>query len=298
MDKKNRIRRTMMFLNAQRPALLQGAYIYGADSLMFDLEDAVAEREKDSARFSLFHALTTVDYRNCEKVVRINGLDTPHYKEDIRVCVAAGADAIRIPKCESQEDVQHVADLVTQAEREYNRPEGSTLLMAAVESPRGVINALAICEASPRMMGIALGAGDYIRNLHTTKSDSGIELLGARSQLVIAARAAGIQCFDTAYLDIDNMEGFKAEVALIKQMGFDGKSLISPKQIAPVHEIYTPSEKQILHAEKIIIQLEENKKQGIGVFTIDGKMVDIALLEGAQRTIAYAKASGVYKGAL
>ncbi|MEL3905507.1 MAG: aldolase/citrate lyase family protein [Treponema sp.] len=298
MDKKNRIRRTMMFLNAQRPSLLQDAYIYKADSLMFDLEDAVAEREKDSARFSLYHALTTVDYQGCEKVVRINGLDTPHYREDIRVCVAAGADAIRIPKCEKREEVLHVAELVSAAEKEYNKPEGSTLLMAAVESPRGVINALEICEASPRMMGIALGAGDYIRNLHTTKSDSGIELLGARSQLVIAARAAGIQCFDTAYLDIDNIEGFKNEVALIKQMGFDGKSLISPKQIAPVHEIYTPSEKAIRHAEKIIIQLEENKKQGIGVFTIDGKMVDIALLEGAQRTISYAKASGVYKGAL
>ena len=272
--------------------------MYRSDSLIFDLEDAVAEREKDSARFSLYHALTSIDYQGCEKVVRINGLDTPHYKEDIRVCIAAGADTIRIPKCETRDDVLHVAELVSDAEKEYGRIEGSTLLMAAIESPRGVINALAICEASERMMGIALGAGDYIRNLHTVKSDSGIELLAARSQLVIAARAAGIQCFDTAYLDVDNMEGFKQEVALIKQMGFDGKSLISPKQIAPVHELYTPTEKEIRHAEKIIIQLEENKKKGIGVFTIDGKMVDIALLEGAQRTINYAKASGVYKGAL
>ena len=296
--KKNRIRRTMMFLNAQRPSLLQDAYIYRSDSLIFDLEDAVAEREKDSARFSLYHALTSIDYQGCEKVVRINGLDTPHYREDIRVCVAAGADTIRIPKCEARDDVLHVAELVSAAEKEYGRAEGSTLLMAAVESPRGVINALAICEASERMMGIALGAGDYIRNLHTVKSDSGVELLGARSQLVIAARAAGIQCFDTAYLDVDNIEGFKREVALIKQMGFDGKSLISPKQIAPVHELYTPTEKEISQAEKIIVQLEENKKKGIGVFTIDGKMVDIALLEGAQRTINYAKASGVYKGAL
>ena len=296
--KKNRIRRTMMFLNAQRPSLLQDAYIYRSDSLIFDLEDAVAEREKDSARFSLYHALTSIDYQGCEKVVRINGLDTPHYREDIRVCVAAGADTIRIPKCETRDDVLHVAELVSAAEKEYGRTEGSTLLMAAVESPRGVINALAICEASERMMGIALGAGDYIRNLHTVKSASGVELLGARSQLVIAARAAGIQCFDTAYLDVDNIEGFKREVALIKQMGFDGKSLISPKQIAPVHELYTPTEKEISQAEKIIVQLEENKKKGIGVFTIDGKMVDIALLEGAQRTINYAKASGVYKGAL
>ena len=283
--KKNRIRRTMMFLNAQRPSLLQDAYIYRSDSLMFDLEDAVAEREKDSARFSLYHALTSIDYQGCEKVVRINGLDTPHYKEDIRVCIAAGADTIRIPKCETRDDVLHVAELVSDAEKEYGRVEGSTLLMAAIESPRGVINALPICEASERMMGIALGAGDYIRNLHTVKSDSGIELLGARSQLVIAARAAGIQCFDTAYLDVGNIEGFKQEVALIKQ-------------IAPVQELYTPTEKEISQAEKIIVQLEENKKKGIGVFTIDGKMVDIALLEGAQRTINYAKASGVYKGAL
>ena len=133
--KKNRIRRTMMFLNAQRPSLLQDAYIYRSDSLIFDLEDAVAEREKDSARFSLYHALTSIDYQGCEKVVRINGLDTPHYREDIRVCVAAGADTIRIPKCETRDDVLHVAELVSAAEKEYGRTEGSTCCWQPVNPP-------------------------------------------------------------------------------------------------------------------------------------------------------------------
>lgn len=154
-----------MFLNTQRPSLLPKAHIYESDSLIFDLEDAVAEQEKDSARFLLYHALTSIDYQSCEKVVRINGLDAPHYKKDIRVCVAAGADAIRIPKCETRDDAQLVAKLVDEAEKEYGRPEGSTLLMAAVETPRGVINALTVCEASERMMGIALGAGDYTRTI-------------------------------------------------------------------------------------------------------------------------------------
>lgn len=295
---KNRLRRTMLFLNAQRASLVKDAYVYKPDTVMFDLEDAVAEREKDSARFSLYNTMKSVDYRGVERIVRINGSDTPHFYEDIRVAVASGIDGIRVPKCESAKDIHEAEAAVEKAEKEFGVEVGRTLLMGAIESPRGVINALEIAESSPRMFGIAIGAGDYLRTMHTTKSASGIELLGARSRMVIAARAAGIQCFDTVYMDVDNLEGFTEEVNLIKQLGFDGKSLISPKQIPIVHKIFAPSEKEIRRAEKIIIELEENEKKGIGVFTVDGQMVDIAMLEGAQRTITLAKASGVYKGVL
>ena len=295
---KKRLRRTMMFLNAQKPGLLKDPYIYRPDSIMLDLEDAVAENQKDAARFSLYHALRTINYRGCERIVRINGLDTLYWKEDIRCAVAGGCDGIRIPKTESEHDVQLVEREIAFAEREFNRESGSVLIMAAVESARGVMNALEICESSGRLFGIALSGGDYTRDLQTRITGTGIELMGARQNMVIAARAAGIQCFDTVYTDLDNMEGFREDVKNIHLMGFDGKSIVNPRQIKVVHDIFTPSEKEIIFSEKIVREIDEKKAQGIGVFTVDGKMIDIAFYDGARRTIDLAKASGVYKGDL
>lgn len=295
---KKRLRRTMMFLNAQKPGLIKDPYIYKPDSIMLDLEDAVAENQKDAARFSLFHALRSIDYRGCERVVRINGLDSPYWKEDIRCSVAGGCDSIRIPKTETKEDVKLVESEVIKAEHEFGRPEGSVLIMAAIESARGVLNALEVCEASDRLFGIALSGGDYTKDLQTHITGTGIELMGARQHLVIAARAAGVQCFDTVYTDLNNMEGFRQDVETIHLMGFDGKSIINPRQINTVHEIYTPTQKDIVFAEKVVKEIEEKKAQGIGVFTVDGKMIDIAFYDGAKRTINLAKASGVYKGDL
>lgn len=295
---KMRLRRTMMFLNVQKPGLLKDPYIYRPDSLILDLEDAVAENQKDVARFSLFHALRTIDYRGCERIVRINGLDTPYWKEDIRCAVAGGCDGIRIPKTECAQDIHIVEREVKKAEEEFGRPEGNVLLMAAIESAKGVMRALEICEASERLFGVALSGGDYTKDLQTHITGTGIELMGARQNLVIAARAAKVQCFDTVYTDLENMEGFRQDVMNIHLMGFDGKSIINPRQISIVHEIFTPSQKDILFAEKVVREIEDKKSRGIGVFVVDGKMIDIAFYDGAKRTIALAKASGIYKGEL
>ena len=295
---KKRLRRSMMFLNAQKPGLIKDPYIYGADSIMLDLEDAVAENQKDAARYSLYHALQEIDYRGTERVVRINGLDTPHWREDIRVCVAGGADTIRIAKTECAQDVKTVEEHVLAAEREFGRPEGSTLLMAALESCKGVLNALEVCQSSERLIGIALSGGDYTKDLQTVITGTGVELMGARQHMIMAARAAGVQCFDTVFTNLDDMEGFEKETRMIKMMGFDGKSLVNPRQIAIVHEIFTPTQKEIIFAEKVVREIDEKKALGIGVFTVDGKMIDIAFYDGARRTIDLAKASGVYEGDL
>ena len=260
-----RLRRSMMFLNAQKPGLIKDPYIYKPDSIMLDLEDAVAENQKDAARFSLFHALKEIDYRGCERVVRINGLDTDLWKEDIRVSVAGGCAALRIP---------------------------------TTESARGVLNALEVCSSSERMLGIALSGGDYTKDLQTHITGTGVELNGARQHMIIAARAAGVQCFDTVFTNLNDMDAFRAEVEMIHLMGFDGKSIINPRQISIVHEIFTPSQKDIIFAEKVVREIDTKKAQGIGVFTVDGKMIDIAFYDGAKRTIELAKASGVYKGDL
>lgn len=293
-----RLRRSMMFLNCQKPGLIKDPYIYGPDSIMLDLEDAVAEREKDAARYSLYHALQEIDYRGVERVVRINGLDTDLWQEDIRCSVAGGCDAIRIPKTETAQDVKRVEEAVAAAEREFGVEEGRTLIMAALESARGVLNALEICQSSPRLFGIALSGGDYTKDLQTTISGTGVELMGARQYMIIAARAAGVQCFDTVWTNLSDMEGFRREVETIRAMGFDGKSIVNPRQIPIVHDVYTPKEKDIIFAEKVVREIDEKRAQGIGVFTVDGKMIDIAFYDGAKRTLALARASGKYKGEL
>ena len=293
-----RLRRTMIFMSAQKPGLIKDAYIYGVDSIMLDLEDAVAENQKDAARFSLYHALKTIEYGDTEVIVRINGLDTPHWQEDIRVCVAGGADGVRIAKCESAQDVITVDKAVTEAEKEFGVEVGRTLLMAALESPKGILNAYEICAASPRMFGVAISGGDFRKCMQTKPTADGIDMVVARGQMLIAARAAGVQCFDTVFTNLDDMEGFKNEVLQNKAMGFDGKSLINPKQIRFVHEAFAPTEKEINQAERIVAAYREQSAAGVGVFTLDGKMIDIAFIPGAERTLKLARACGLYDGDL
>ena len=295
---KNRLRRTMMFMNAQKPGLIKDAYVYGADTIMLDLEDAVAESQKDAARFSLYHALTTIDYGDTEVLVRINGLDTPHWQEDIRVAVAGGADGIRIAKCESAQDVKTVEEHILMAEREFGIEEGRTLIMAALESARGVVNAYEICSASDRPFGVALAGGDFRKDLRVKVTESGIDIMVARGMMLLAARAAGVQCFDTNFADFKNMEGFENEVRQNHQMGFDGKSIINPRQIRLVHQVFTPSAKEVDHADRLVRAYNEQASAGVGVFTFEGKMVDIAHVRDAQDLLKLAKASGVYHGDL
>ena len=295
---KFRLRRTMMFMNAQKPSLIKDAYIYGCDSIIMDLEDAVAENQKDAARFSLYHALKTIDYRDTEVIVRINGLDTPHWQEDIRCVVAAGADGIRIAKCESAEDVKLVEKYVLEAEKEFGVEEGRTLLMAALESPKGILNAYEIVTASDRMFGCAISGGDFRKSMHVQNQKSGVEIAAARGNMLLAARAAGVQCFDTMYPFPDDMEGFQAEVILDKQMGFDGKSIISPKHIRFIHETFAPTQKEIAYAEKLIRSFNEQSAAGVGVYIVDGKMIDLPYIDDAKRVLSLAKACGVYDGDL
>ena len=295
---KNRLRRTMMFMNAQKPGLIKDAYIYGADTIMLDLEDAVAESQKDAARFSLYHALTTIDYGDTEVLVRINGLDTPHWQEDIRVAVAGGADGIRIAKCESAQDVKTVEEHILMAEREFGIEEGRTLIMAALESAKGVVNAYEICTASDRLFGVALAGGDFRKDMRVKVTESGIDIMVARGMMLLAARAAGVQCFDTNFADFKNMEGFENEVRQNHQMGFDGKSIINPRQIRLVHQVFTPSAKEVDHAERLVRAYNEQAAACVGVFTFEGKMVDIAHVRDAQDLLKLAKASGVYHGDL
>ena len=288
-----KLRRTMMYVPGNNPGMLKDAHIYGADSIMFDLEDSVSINEKDSARFLVFNCLKSIDYEGIETVVRINGLDTPFGVEDLEAIVRAQPNIIRLPKTETAEDIMEVEKIIEKIEKEANIPVGKTKMMAAVESAIGVLNALSIAKSSKRLIGIAIGAEDFVTDMKTTRSPEGIELLAARSQIVLAARAAGIYALDTVYSDVDNEEGFEKEVRLIKQLGFDGKSIINPRQIDIVNKVYTPSQKDIDKSIRIINASKEAMKKGSGVVSLDGKMVDKPIIERAKRVLLLAKASKV-----
>lgn len=293
MATDERLRRTMMFVPGNNPAMVKDAGIYGADSIMFDLEDAVSLAEKDAARYLVYEALRTVDYGEAELVVRVNGLDTPFFENDIKMMVKANVDVIRLPKTESAEMINQLVAAVEQAEKEFGHEIGSTNVMAAIESAMGVVNAYEIASASDRMIGIALSAEDYTTDMKTHRYPDGQELLYARNVILHAARAAGIAAFDTVFTNMDDEAGFYRETELIHQLGFDGKSLVNPRQIEMVNKVYQPSEKEILNAQNVIEAIEEARQKGSGVISMNGQMVDRPVVLRAQRVMRLAQAANL-----
>jgi len=288
-----KLRRSMLFVPGTSAAMLSTAFIYRPDSIMFDLEDAVSVHEKDAGRLLVFHALQHPMYRDIEKVVRINALTTPFGLKDLHAAVYAGADVIRLPKTDSPEDIYVMETHLEAIEKACGRQTGSTRLMAAIESATGVINAVAIARSSPRLIGIALAAFDYVMDMQTERGD-GTELFYARCAVLHAARAAGIDAFDVVWSDINDEQGFLKETDLIRRMGFNGKSLINPRQIALLHHAFSPTPQEVEHAKQVIEAASEGEKQGLGVVSLNGKMIDAPIINHAQTVLERAAASGLY----
>lgn len=292
---KKQLRRTMLYVPGNNPGMIKDAHIYGSDCIMFDLEDSVSVTEKDTARLLVYKALNTLEFDKVELVVRINTLDSKIGVEDLEAMVRTRKVIIRLPKTETAQDIINCEREIERIEKENDITIGSTKMMAAIESAKGVLNAQEIAKASKRLIGIAIGAEDYVTDLKTNRSPSGMELLFGRSMVLHAARSAGIDAIDTVYSDINNEEGFIEEVTLIKQLGFDGKSVINPKQISYVHEIFTPSQKDIEKSIAIMHAIEEAHKKGSGVISLNGKMIDKPIVERAKYVLELARAVGVLK---
>lgn len=290
---EERLRRTMMFVPGNSSSMIKDAGIYHADSIMFDLEDSVSLLEKDAARMLVYQAIKTVDYNGTELIVRINDIASEFGRADVFAMVKAGVDVIRLPKTETVDDILAVEKVIEEAEKTFKRKAGSTKMMAAIEGAKGVLNSPAIAAASPRLIGIAIGAEDYVTEMKTQRYPDGQELFFARSMILHAARAAGISAFDTVYSDVNNEEGFRREVELIHQLGFDGKSVINPRQIPIVESVYTPTAKQIENARAVIAAIDKAEKSGSGVVSLDGKMIDRPVVLRAERVMMLAKASNI-----
>jgi citrate lyase subunit beta / citryl-CoA lyase len=284
--------RSMLFIPGSNAAMLSTAYVFKPDAVMFDLEDGVALRAKDTARLMVFHTLRSGLYSGMQTVVRINPLDTPFGQLDLECAVRGGADVIRLPKTETPEDILELEDRVAKIEIECDREEGSTKLMAAIESASGVVNAVAIARSSPRLVSMALAGFDYVVDMQTTRGD-GSELFYARCAVLHAARVAGLACYDVVYGDVNDEEGFLREVDTIRRLGFNGKSLVNPRQIEMLHNAYAPTQAEYDNARLILDAAKRAEAAGLGVVSLNGKMVDAPVIAAAQRTAQFAEVSGV-----
>lgn len=292
-QRKARTRRSMLFVPGANAAMVSNSFIYPADALMFDLEDSVILREKDAARRLIYHALQHPLYRDVETIVRVNALDSAWGVDDLEAVVRGGVDIVRLPKTDTARDVIDIENEIARIEKACGREPGSTGLLAAIESAEGITQAVEIARSSPRLIGIALGAEDYVRNLQTERSPGGIELLFARCSILQAARSAGIQAFDTIYSDANDEAGFLREAALVKQLGFDGKSLINPRQIELLHNLYAPSGSEVEFARTVLEAADKAAHEGHGVVSLNGKMVDSPVIERARLVLSRAELSGI-----
>lgn len=293
---KEKLRRSLLYVSGSKPGGISQAPFYGSDCIIYDLEDSVPITEKDAARFLIFNTLKKKRPENIEIIVRVNGMDTPFAEQDLEAIVRAKPDIVRFPKIETPEDVKLADEYISKVELEAGIEVGSTRIIAGMETHTGVLNAREIATASKRIVAISIGGEDFTASMKTTRSVEGMEMFYARNAILIAARAAGVQAIDTVFSDINNTEGLIEDTKLIKRLGFDGKYLIHPRQVEPVNNVFTPNEKEIQNAVRILKALEEANKKNLGVVALDGKMIDAPVVDRAKRVIALAEASGVIAG--
>jgi citrate lyase subunit beta/citryl-CoA lyase len=276
----------MLFLPGNNPNMLINGNCLGSDALIFDLEDAVAPAEKDAARILVRNTLKYMDFRGCERIVRINSIGTPYWKEDLRQLIPYKPDLILLPKTETAEDVQEVDAYMTEL-------GAQTGLMALIETAIGVENAFQIATASPRLKALFLGAEDLTADLQCKRTKEGREIEYARHRLVVAARAAGVDVYDTPFTDVNDDEGIVADATYAKALGFTGKASISPRHVEVINAVFSPTQKDIDYAYEVMEAISLAKKQGKGAIALHGKMVDAPIVARAERTIAMAKALGL-----
>lgn len=276
--------RTMLFIPGNNPGMLAGAGALGADIVIFDLEDAVAQSEKDAARILVRRTLTDLRPERARCAVRINSLDTPHWQEDILAVVAGKADILLLPKCERPEDLHEVRAACVAA------PGGHVpVLMALIETTRGMENLKAITSGPVRPAGALLGAEDLTAELGARRTAEGKEILYARSRLVMACKAAGVKAIDTPFPFVTDLEGLERDADLAAQLGFDGKAVISPHHVHAVKQAFSPTQTQLDWALRVMHTAEQARKEGKGAVSLDGMMIDLPIIKRAERILAMAE---------
>ena len=271
----SRLRRSLLFVPASSEKFFAKAKASQADTLIFDLEDAVAPERKPAARETMKEVLHDAGFVRFERTVRINALDTPYFLEDVLAMVAAGADGLVIPKTNSVDGILFVDRLVALAEQRAGRAAGSVVLMPLLEQPEAIGNAFAIARATSRIAGIAFGHGDFslAMGINAAPSTEGV-VFHARCQVVMAAKAAGITPIDNVFLDIPNVEGLIGETRQGKHLGYEGKACIHPSQVESVNAVYTPTPEEVTYARELVAAFEQAVAEGKGAVAFRGRMID------------------------
>lgn len=287
------MRRSMLFLPGNNPNMLINGNCLGADAIIFDLEDAVAPVEKDAARILVRNTMRYLDFRGCETIVRINSIDTPYWQLDLDTVLPCQPNLILLPKTGSAADVLAADAYMTELEEKLGLAPNTVGLMPLIETAMGVENAFSIASATKRVKALFLGAEDLTADLQCKRTKEGREIEYARTRLVVAARAAGVDVYDTPFTDVNDDEGIWTDARLAKALGFTGKASISPRHVEVINSVFSPTEKEIDYAYEVLDAIEMAKRQGKGAIALHGKMIDAPIVARAQRIIDMAKALGL-----
>lgn len=285
--------RSMLFLPGNNPNMLINGNCLGADAIIFDLEDAVSPAEKDAARLLVRNTIRYMDFGGCEKIVRINSVDTTYWKDDLSAILPWKPDMILLPKTSTAADVLAADSYITQLEQQLGMEPNTVGLMPLIETALGVENAFQIAIASKRVRALFLGAEDLTADLQCKRTKEGNEIFYARTRLVMATRAAGIEVYDTPFTDVNDDDGAQTDAAFAKALGFSGKASISPRHVEIINQVFSPTQSDIDYAYEVLDAITLAKQQGKGAISLRGKMIDAPIVTRAQQTIAMAKALGL-----
>ena len=284
----------MLFLPGNTPNMLINGDTLGADTVIFDLEDAVSPDEKDAARILVRNALKYQNFSGCEVVVRINPTDTEFWKEDLDAVIPLTPDMIMPTKVSGGEMIREVSAYMGQVEERSGIEKGSVKILPLIETALGVEKAFEIASSDVRVAGLFLGGEDFTADMHCKRTKEGQEIFYARTRLVCAARAWGIEAYDTPFTDVEDMEGLRKDTEFAKSLGFAGKAVISPRHVDIVNEVFSPTEAEIEYAHDVMDAIEDGKRQGKGVISLRGKMIDAPIVKRAQQVLEMEKA--IYGG--
>lgn len=287
------MRRSMLFLPGNTPNMLINGNCLGSDAVIFDLEDAVSPSEKDAARILVRNTMRYMDFRGCEIIVRINSIDTPYWKQDIDQILPQRPGLIMLPKTGTAQDVLEADAYISQAEKQLGFEPNTVGLMPLLETALGVENAFSIASASQRVRALFLGAEDLTADLRCKRTKESREIEYARTRLVVAARAAGVDVYDTPFTDVNDDEGIRKDAACAKSLGFTGKASISPRHVEVINQVFSPTQKDVDYAYEVMDAIALAKEQGRGAIALHGKMIDAPIVARAQQTIDMAQALGM-----
>lgn len=280
-----RPRRTVLYMPGSNPRALEKAKGLPADGLILDLEDAVAPDAKDEARTLVVDAVKGGGYGKRELIIRTNALETDWGKEDVKAAATSGAHAILLPKVESKKQVKKCEDIMKDA----GAPKDMAI-WCMMETPKGILNAEEIAGADKRVACLVMGTSDLAKDLHAAHTKERLPMLTSLGLCMLAARANGCAILDGVHLDLQDDEGHAWSCRQGAELGFDGKTIIHPKQLAAANEAYAPSDDELAWSEKIIAAHAEAEKEGKGVVVVDGRLVENLHVENARRLVAMAAA--------